>query len=78
MSGNFAAGNAGSITYAHHGTRVEGSHWWFVGRRRAILESFSKKRFVTNYERRATNFAFWMLAAGTGANLEMLGAIRRG
>src|SRR5437868_6877863 len=63
---------------------VEGSHWWFVGRR-AILESFLSD-IVERYESRlqatrgdgpakaGTQSALRILdvGCGTGANLEML------
>src|SRR5262249_55090041 len=53
---------------------VEGSHWWFVGRR-AILESFLKG--IVSRRRSAekeTQNAIRILdvGCGTGANLEML------
>jgi SAM-dependent methyltransferase len=51
---------------------VEGSHWWFVGRR-AILETFLKqicnKLSSNNDERHILD-----VGCGTGANLEMLAA----
>ena len=49
---------------------VEGSHWWFVGRR-AILESFLEPIAV---KLRTPNSALRILdvGCGTGANLEML------
>jgi Methylase involved in ubiquinone/menaquinone biosynthesis len=49
---------------------VEGSHWWFVGRR-AILESFLK---TISEKIRNSESAVRMLdvGCGTGANLEML------
>ncbi len=51
---------------------VEGSHWWFVGRR-AILEDFLRgivaKLDVSKDERRILD-----VGCGTGANLEMLSA----
>lgn len=48
--------------------RVEGSHWWFVGRRR-ILSSFVKRIVSTldNPQPRILD-----VGCGTGANLEML------
>ena len=49
---------------------VEGSHWWFVGRR-AILESFLKQihsSLTTNH----TPLRILDVGCGTGANLEML------
>lgn len=50
---------------------VEGSHWWFVGRR-AILESFlepiTNKLLTSGAELRILD-----VGCGTGANLEMLG-----
>lgn len=47
---------------------VEGSHWWFVGRR-AILETFLKK-IVENLGR--SEISILDVGCGTGANLEML------
>ncbi|MGI8897512.1 MAG: class I SAM-dependent methyltransferase [Pyrinomonadaceae bacterium] len=48
--------------------RVEGSHWWFVGRRR-ILSSFVKK-IVGNLNTPQPRILD--VGCGTGANLEML------
>src|SRR3954451_7131350 len=49
---------------------VEGSHWWFVGRR-AILESFLKQ--ITDKLRSANDkLRILDVGCGTGANLEML------
>ena len=48
--------------------RVEGSHWWFVGRRR-ILSSFVS-RIVRNLNN--PNPRILDVGCGTGANLEML------
>ena len=49
---------------------VEGSHWWFAGRRR-ILESFVKEIIAgLNMEGRAPQILD--VGCGTGANLEML------
>lgn len=63
---------------------VEGSHWWFVGRR-AILESFLKeivKRFESRLQAASTSgpaeagtqnsLRILDVGCGTGANLEML------
>lgn len=49
---------------------VEGSHWWFVGRR-AILESFLKS-ITQNLKLKTQNFKILDVGCGTGANLEML------
>jgi SAM-dependent methyltransferase len=49
---------------------VEGSHWWFVGRR-AILESFLRQihsLLITNH----SSLRILDVGCGTGANLEML------
>ena len=48
--------------------RVEGSHWWFVGRRR-ILSSFVRRivKDLNSQEPRILD-----IGCGTGANLEML------
>jgi SAM-dependent methyltransferase len=48
--------------------RVEGSHWWFVGRRR-ILSSFAR-RIVGNLNNLQPRILD--VGCGTGANLEML------
>ncbi len=49
---------------------LEGSHWWFAGRRR-ILESFVKEIIANlNVEGRAPQILD--VGCGTGANLEML------
>ncbi len=48
--------------------RVEGSHWWFVGRRR-ILSSFAR-RIVGNLNNPQPRILD--VGCGTGANLEML------
>lgn len=48
--------------------RVEGSHWWFVGRRR-ILSSFVR-RIVKDLNRQEQRILD--IGCGTGANLEML------
>ncbi len=50
--------------------RVEGSHWWFVGRRR-ILSSFVR-RIVGNLNSPGPRILD--VGCGTGANLEMLAA----
>jgi SAM-dependent methyltransferase len=49
---------------------VEGSHWWFVGRR-AILESFLKE-LIQNPKSKIQNPSILDVGCGTGANLEML------
>jgi SAM-dependent methyltransferase len=49
---------------------VEGSHWWFVGRR-AILESFLRA-IVEKIGTSHTAFRILDVGCGTGANLEML------
>jgi SAM-dependent methyltransferase len=49
---------------------VEGSHWWFVGRR-AILESFLKG-IIQNPKSNIQNPKILDIGCGTGANLEML------
>ena len=49
--------------------RVEGSHWWFVGRRR-ILASFVQ-RILTDLDTPTPRILD--VGCGTGANLEMLG-----
>ena len=49
---------------------VEGSHWWFVGRR-AILESFLEK-IVQSRKSNAQSLRILDVGCGTGANLEML------
>lgn len=49
---------------------VEGSHWWFVGRR-AILESFLKpicSSLLTHH----SSLSILDIGCGTGANIEML------
>jgi SAM-dependent methyltransferase len=50
---------------------VEGSHWWFVGRR-AILESFVKQ-IVEKIRNPQSAIRILDVGCGTGANLEMLG-----
>src|SRR5215213_8624996 len=49
---------------------VEGSHWWFVGRR-AILETFLRG-IVNHQAATATSLRILDVGCGTGANLEML------
>lgn len=49
---------------------VEGSHWWFVGRR-AILESFLTP-IIQNLKSRIQNPRILDVGCGTGANIEML------
>lgn len=49
---------------------VEGSHWWFAGRRR-ILESFVKE-IVANLNLQRRPPVILDVGCGTGANLEML------
>ncbi len=49
---------------------VEGSHWWFVGRR-AILESFLRT-IVQSPKTKAQSPKILDVGCGTGANLEML------
>jgi SAM-dependent methyltransferase len=49
---------------------VEGSHWWFVGRR-AILESFLSRIF-NDPKSETKNPKILDVGCGTGANLEML------
>ena len=49
---------------------VEGSHWWFVGRR-AILESFLQ-RITQELQRSNDQLRILDIGCGTGANLEML------
>ena len=50
---------------------VEGSHWWFVGRR-TILESFLKQ-IVEKIRNPQSAIRILDVGCGTGANLEMLG-----
>src|SRR6476659_6295851 len=50
---------------------VEGSHWWFVGRR-AILEGFLQEIVGRLAARPAKTLQFLDVGCGTGANLEML------
>ncbi len=49
---------------------VEGSHWWFVGRR-AILETFLRQ-IIQNPKSKIQNPKILDIGCGTGANLEML------
>ena len=49
---------------------VEGSHWWFVGRRK-ILESFLEP-IVEKLGGRSTELHILDVGCGTGANVEML------
>ena len=49
---------------------VEGSHWWFVGRR-AILESFLRT-LCSRLTTRDSQLSILDVGCGTGANLEML------
>jgi SAM-dependent methyltransferase len=49
---------------------VEGSHWWFVGRR-AILESFLRN-ITQTLEPAGQTLKILDVGCGTGANLEML------
>ncbi|MBK7392226.1 MAG: class I SAM-dependent methyltransferase [Chloracidobacterium sp.] len=49
---------------------VEGSHWWFVGRR-AILESFLKP-ICSSLITRNSSLRILDVGCGTGANIEML------
>ena len=49
---------------------VEGSHWWFVGRR-AILDSFLKG-IVAKLQSADTKLRILDVGCGTGANIEML------
>lgn len=49
---------------------VEGTHWWFVGRR-AILESFLEK-IVSRLASPDSRLSILDVGCGTGANIEML------
>jgi SAM-dependent methyltransferase len=49
---------------------VEGSHWWFVGRR-AIMESFLET-IVQSLKSNVQSLKMLDVGCGTGANLEML------
>jgi SAM-dependent methyltransferase len=50
--------------------QVEGSHWWFVGRRK-ILESFLDQ-IVSSLSTRHSPLKILDVGCGTGANIEML------
>ena len=49
---------------------VEGSHWWFVGRR-AILEGFLKQ-IISKINGNGEKISILDVGCGTGANIEML------
>ncbi|MEP6848590.1 MAG: class I SAM-dependent methyltransferase [Acidobacteriota bacterium] len=49
---------------------VEGSHWWFVGRR-AILEGFLRG-LIQDPKSKIQNWKILDVGCGTGANIEML------
>src|SRR6476660_7197580 len=49
---------------------VEGSHWWFVGRRK-ILESFLEP-IVEKLRENTADLRILDVGCGTGANIEML------
>ena len=51
---------------------VEGSHWWFVGRR-AILDSFLRS-IVQSLKSQDPSLKILDVGCGTGANIEMLSA----
>lgn len=49
---------------------VEGSHWWFVGRR-AILETFLTQ-IISKIKGQSSEISILDIGCGTGANIEML------
>lgn len=51
--------------------RVEGSHWWYAGRR-MILENFLEQ-IIQKLKSKTENPKILDVGCGTGANLEMLG-----
>ena len=67
--GNALAKEMQQHTYAIM-DEVEGSHWWFVGRRK-ILESFLDG-IVQKFRDPPSAFRILDVGCGTGANLEML------
>ena len=52
--------------------RVEGRHWWFVGRRR-IIAGFLEQIFAKFRQERLERPRILDVGCGTGANLELLG-----